>query len=150
MSNEMTKAIARRVWEEVFNKRNLALADELLAPEAINHEAPPGVESRGPEGLKGAVRWLSAAFPDMHMAIDDVIAEGDKVVLLTTMSGTHQAPFWGIPPTGRHFACRHVHVVRIVDGIVVEHWAVRNDLEFLEQLGVMPEPSAAAGTVGQP
>jgi len=79
------------------------------------------------------VTWLSGAFPDMHMAIDDVVAEDDKVVLQTTMSGTHQGPFWGIPPTGRRFAQRHVHVLRIVDGKVVEHWDV---------LQIVPETSA--------
>jgi predicted SnoaL-like aldol condensation-catalyzing enzyme len=138
MSLEANKAIARRVWDEVFNKRDLALADELVAADAINHEAPPGVPARGPESLKAAVTWLSAAFPDMHMAIDDVIAEGDKVVLQTTMSGTHQGPFWGIAPTGRRFAQHHVHVVRLADAKVVEHWAVRDDLGFLQQLGAAP------------
>jgi len=143
MSLEANKAIARRVWDEVFNKRDLALADELVAADAINHEAPPGVAARGPESLKAAVTWLSAAFPDMHMAIDDVLAEGDKVVMQTTMSGTHQRPFWGIAPTGRRFAQRHVHGFRIADGKVVEHWAVRDDLGFLQQLGAAPAPGRA-------
>ena len=75
------------------------------------------------------------------MAIDDVVAEGDKVVLQTTMSGTHEGPFWGIPPTGRRFAQRHVHVLRIVAGKVVEHAAVRDDLGFLQQLGAAPVPA---------
>ena len=138
MSLEANKAIARRVWNDVFNKRDLALADELVAADAINHEAPPGVPARGPESLKAAVTWLSAAFPDMHMAIDDVVAEGDKVVLQTTFSGTHQGPFWGIAPTGRRFAQHHVHVFRLADAKVVEHWAVRDDLGFLQQLGAAP------------
>jgi hypothetical protein len=76
MSLEANKALARRIWDEVFNNRDLALADELVAQEAVNYEAPPGVPNRGPESLKAAVRWLSKAFPDMHMAIDDVVARG--------------------------------------------------------------------------
>ena len=138
MSLEANKALARRIWDEVFNNRDLGLADELVAPDAVNHEAPPGVPNRGPESLKAAVGWLSKAFPDMHMAIDDVVAEGDKVVLQTTMSGTHLGPFWGVEPTGKRFAQRHVHGVRIADGKVVEHWAVRDDLGFLQQLGAAP------------
>jgi predicted ester cyclase len=93
--------------------------------------------------LRAAVNWLSAAFPDMHMAIDDVLAEGDKVVVQTTMSGTHQGPFWGIAPTGRRFAQRQVHVFRIVAGKVAEHWAIRDDLGFLQQLGAAPAPGRA-------
>jgi steroid delta-isomerase-like uncharacterized protein len=141
MSLDANKNLARRIWAEVFNDRNLALADELVAPDAVNHEAGPGAPTRGPESLTAAVTWLSAAFPDMHMAIDDVLAEGDKVVLQTTMSGTHQGPFMGIAPTGRRFAQRQVHFLRIVDGKAVEHWAVRDDLGFMQQLGAAPVPA---------
>ena len=144
MSLEANKALARRIWDEVFNERNLALADELIAPDAVNHEAPPGVPNRGPESLKAAVTWLSAAFPDLHMAVDDVLAEGDKVVVQTTLSATHEGPFLGIAQTGRRFAQRQVHVLRIADGKVVEHWAVRDDLAMLQQLGVAPVPARPA------
>jgi steroid delta-isomerase-like uncharacterized protein len=141
MSLEANKALARRIWDEVFNDRNLALADELISPDGVNHEVGPGMPARGPDSLKAAVTWLTAAFPDLHMAIDEVLAEGDKVVLQTTMSGTHRGVFMGIPPTNRRFAHRHVHVVRIPDGSVVEHWAVRDDMAMLQQLGVMPAPA---------
>ena len=147
MSLEEKKAVARRIWDEVFNKRDLALANELVAADAINHEAPPGVPNRGPDSLKAAVAYLSSAFPDVHMAIDDIVAEGDKVVMHTTMSGTHEGPFWGIAPTGRRFAQRQVHALRIADGKAVEHWAVRDDLGFLQQLGAaqMPAPPKVKG-----
>jgi steroid delta-isomerase-like uncharacterized protein len=143
MSLDANKTLARRIWDDVFNNRNLGVADELVAPDAVNHEAGPGAPSRGPESLKAAVTWLSTAFPDMHMAIDDVLAEGDKVVLQTTMSGTHQGTFMGIAPTGRRFAQRQVHFLRIKDGKAVEHWAVRDDLGFLQQLGAAPAPANA-------
>jgi steroid delta-isomerase-like uncharacterized protein len=138
MSLDANKKLACRIWAEVFNERNLALADELIAPEAVNHEAGPGAPTRGPQSLAAAVTWLSGAFPDVHMAIDDVLAEGDKVVLQTTMNGTHQGPFMGIAPTGRRFAQRQVHFVRIMDGKAVEHWAVRDDLGLMQQLGAVP------------
>ena len=141
MSLEANEALARRIFEEVFNNRNPALADELIAQDGINHEAPPGVPARGPESLKAAVTWLAAAFPDLRMAIDEMIAEGDKVVLQTTFSGTHRGPFMGIAPTGRRFAQRQIHVLRILDGKAVEHWEVRDDLGMLQQLGVVPAPA---------
>jgi steroid delta-isomerase-like uncharacterized protein len=146
MSLDANKTLARRIWDDVFNNRNMGVADELVAPEAVNHEAGPGAPSRGPESLKAAVTWLSAAFPDMHMAIDDVLAEGDKVVLQTTMSGTHRGTFMGIAPTGRRFAQRQVHFLRITDGKAVEHWAVRDDLGFMQQLGAAPAPANAPTT----
>jgi steroid delta-isomerase-like uncharacterized protein len=146
MSLDANKTLARRIWDDVFNNRNLGVADELVALDALNHEAAHGAPSRGPESLQAAVTWLSAAFPDMHMAIDDVIAEGDKVVLQTTMSGTHQGWFMGMSPTGRRFAQRQVHFLRIQDGKAVEHWAVRDDLGFLQQLGAAPAPSDPAVT----
>src|SRR5262245_10707872 len=137
-SLDANKNIARRIWDEVFNARNLAIADELVAPDAINHEAGPGAPARGPESLQAAVTWLSAAFPDMHMAIEDILAEGDKVVVQTTMSGTHQGSFMGIPPTGRRFAQRQVHFLRILNGKAAEHWAIRDDAGFFRQLGAAP------------
>jgi steroid delta-isomerase-like uncharacterized protein len=136
MSVEINKAIVRRMYEEVFNRRNLALADELAAPESITHEAPPS----GPEALRRVVQLLTAAFPDHHTTIEDLIAEGDKVVVRTTFSGTHQGMFLGIPPTGKPFSQRQIHVVRITDGKVTEHWAVHDDLGMMRQLGVIPGP----------
>ncbi|HEY7122375.1 MAG TPA: ester cyclase [Ktedonobacterales bacterium] len=138
MSNEVNKAIVRRIWEEVFNRRNLALADELLTPDSINHETPPGVTAEGPESLKQIVTMLKAAFPDFRMTVEDMIAEGDQVVSRTTLSGTHQGTFMGIPPTGKRFRQQQIHVVRVSDGKAAEHWAVRDDVGMMQQLGVMP------------
>jgi ketosteroid isomerase-like protein len=135
MSIEGNKAIACRVWNEVFNQRKLSVADELVAADGVNYEAPPGIPDRGPESLKAAVNWLTAAFPDLHAAIDDVVAEGDKVVVLLTLSGTHKGPFMHIAPTGRRFAQRQVHMLRVRDDKVVEHSAIRDDVAMLKQLG---------------
>lgn len=144
MSLEANKALARRIWDDVFNDRNLASAEELVAPDAVNHEAPPGIDSRGPQSLRAIVTWLTSVVPDHHTAIDQVIAEGDLVVLQTTFSGTQQGSFMGVPPTGRRFAQRQVHIVRIRDGKAVEHWAIRDDLGMLQQLGALPTPAGAS------
>jgi steroid delta-isomerase-like uncharacterized protein len=145
MSLELNKAIVRRLYEEVFNRRNLALADELAALESISHEdisheAPPGMVASGPDALRQVVQLLTAAFPDHHMTIEDLIAEGDKVVARATFSGTHHGMFLGIPPTGRPFIQQQIHIVRISDGKVTEHWTVRDDLGMMRQLGVIPDP----------
>ena len=95
--SEQNKVIARRLYEEIINQGRLETADELLAPDARSHAgAPPG-----PEGLKRHVTMLRSAFPDLRHNIEDVIAEGEKVVVRTTCSGTHLGDFMGIPPTGR-------------------------------------------------
>jgi steroid delta-isomerase-like uncharacterized protein len=138
MSTEENKALVRRLWEEVLNKRNLEVADELLAPGSVNHEAPAGRTHEGPESLKQVVGMLTSAFPDHHTIVEDIIAEGDKVMVRTTFSGTHQGPFMGIPPTGKRFSQQQIHVVRIVDGKATEHWAVRDDISMMQQLGVLP------------
>jgi steroid delta-isomerase-like uncharacterized protein len=143
MSLEANKALARRIWDEVFNQRNLALADELVAPDAVNHEAPPDIPARGPESLRAVVTWLTAAFPDLHMAVDQVLAEGDKVMVEVTFSGTHRGPFMGIPATGRRFAQRQIHLVRIAGGKAVEQWGLRDDLGLLQQLGALPAETTA-------
>lgn len=140
MSIEENKALVRRFWEEVFNKRNPVLADELLAPDAINYEVPPGMTREGPESVKQVLHMLTAAFPDHHTTLEEVIAEGDKVVVRTTFSGTHQGAFMGMPPTGKHFSQSQIHIVRIVDGKAVEHRAVRDDMSMMQQLGVIPAP----------
>jgi predicted ester cyclase len=79
-----------------------------------------------------------AAFPDGVMTIEDMIAEGDKVATRKTYRGTHQGQFLGIPPTGRHISVGLIDMMRLVDGKVVEHWNVGDDLSMLQQLGVLP------------
>jgi steroid delta-isomerase-like uncharacterized protein len=138
MSVEANKAIVRRIFEEVFNQRNLALADELSAPDALNDAAPPGITPDGPESLKQIVQMLTSAFPDLHTTVEDMIAEGDKVVARTTLNGTHEGPLWGIPPTGKRVSQEQIHIVRLRDGKVAEHRAVRDDLGMMQQLGVIP------------
>jgi steroid delta-isomerase-like uncharacterized protein len=139
MSTDANKAVVRRFYEEIFNKRNLALVAELTTPEAISHESSPGL-ANGPEGVRQVVNMLSSAFPDHHTTIEDMVAEGDKVAVSTTLSGTHQGGFMGLPPTGKRFSQRQYHILRVADGKIAEHWAVRDDLGMMQQLGAIPEP----------
>jgi predicted ester cyclase len=137
--SEENKALFRRTYEELLNQGDLAVADELIAPDFINHEAPPG-RDRGPESMRGLATMLRTAFPDLHFTIEELIAEGDVVAGRLTMSGTHEGPLMGMPPTGRSVRQNQMHVVRFREGKAVEHWGVRDDLGMMQQMGVMPEP----------
>ena len=132
------KAQLRRIYEEMFNQGNLVIADELIAPDFLNHAAPPG-SNRGPESMRQLITMLNTAFPDMHYTIEALVAEGDTMVSRVTMSGTHQGPLMGIAPTGLSVRQQaQMHFVRFRNGKAIEHWAVRDDLGMMRQLGVIP------------
>ena len=137
MTVETNKATIRRIVEEIQNGDNLALIDELLAPNFVNHTPAPGL-SPDREGIKQLLSMFRAAFPDGVMTIEEMIAEGDKVATRKTYRGTHQGQFLGLPPTGRHISVGLIDMMRLVDGKVVEHWNVGDDLSMLQQLGVLP------------
>jgi steroid delta-isomerase-like uncharacterized protein len=138
-TTEVNKAQFRRTYEELLNEGDLAVAEELVADDFVNHEAPPG-RNRGPESMRGLAIMLRTAFPDLHFTIEELIAEGDIVAGRLTMSGTHEGPLMGMPPTGRQVRQDHMHFVRLTDGKAVEHWGVRDDVGMMQQLGVMPPP----------
>ena len=142
-SEEENKAQYRRTFEEVFNQGNLAIVDDLVAPDFLNHEVPPGMNSRGPDSTRQIVRMLRTAFPDLHVTIEDLVADQDTVAGRVTMSGTHLGPFQGIPPTGRSFEQAQMHFVRFRDGKAIEHRAVRDDLGMMRQLGLIAAPANA-------
>jgi predicted ester cyclase len=137
--SEENKRIARQVLEELFEKGNMDAADELIHPDFVNHEAPPD-NPQGPEGLKETVGWLRGLWGPMFAEIEDEISEGDKVVARVTMHGRHIGEFLGRPPTGKEFAVEHIHIWRLEDGKVIEHWSVRDDLGQALQLGLMATP----------
>jgi predicted ester cyclase len=136
MSAQDNKQIALRVLEELFEKGNLDAADELIHPDFVNHEAPPD-NPQGPEGLKETVSWLRGLWGPMHADIEDVICEGDRVAARVTMHGKHLGEFLGQEPTGKEFAVEHIHIWRMDDGKVIEHWSVRDDLGQALQLGLI-------------
>jgi predicted ester cyclase len=129
--------LARRALDEVFAGGELTVVNEIFHPEFINHEAGPNTPP-GPEGLKMTVGWLHASFSDMHYEIEDEISQGDKVVERVIASGRHTGPFLGLPPTGKTFAAQQIHIYRIADGKIIEHWSCRDDLSQGIQLGLIP------------
>ncbi|NTV09570.1 MAG: ester cyclase [Zoogloea sp.] len=130
------KEQVRRTYERLFNRGELALADELVGAEFLNHGAPPEAP-RGPAGLRATVTMLRTAFPDLHFTLEELIAEGDLVAVRATMRGTQRGPFMGIAPTNRAVEQAGIHIIRFADGKAVEHWGVHDDLGMLKQLGVI-------------
>ena len=139
MSVEANKALVCRYLEQILNRGNLAAADELLAPGYINHALPPGMPP-GRESAKWVHAMIRAAFPDFHYTIEDLIAVGDRVVVRGTGRGTHRGALFSIPPTGRPVAITGIHIFRLAEGAIVEHWGNQDDLGMLQQLGVIPGP----------
>src|SRR4051794_25455312 len=141
MSPTTNEIIARRVFEDGLNGRDASVFEELVAPDHVNHErADMLVEATGPKDWSDVLARLSAAFPDVSWTVLRVLAQDDDVWVETRMSGAHEGTFFGIAPTGRDFAVRQVHMLRVADGLIREHWAVRDDLGVLVQLGAI-EPS---------
>jgi len=139
--------IARRVFEEGLNGRDASVFEQLVAADYVNHEgADMLLEASGPKDWSDVLARLSASFPDVTWTVLRTLAQDDHVWIETRMSGTHEGAFFGIAPTGRSFAVRQVHMLRLEDGLIREHWAVRDDLGVLVQLGAVepPTPSRAA------
>ena len=140
MSTEQNKELFRRFVEEVFNRGNLSLTDEFLAPNFIEHEElPPGIPNDR-EGVKQLTTMLRSAFPDFKAKIEDIIAEGDKVVVRMTWSGTHQGEFMGIPPSGKSVSFGVIDIVRMARGKFVEHWGLMDSSMMMQQIGAVPAP----------
>ncbi len=137
MSAEENKTLIRRLVDEVYNEGNLDVVDELVALEVFNHAAVPE-HRHGIDGFKHLIEWVREFSPDVHYEIDDIIAEGEKVAVRMTQSGTHTGAVRGIPPTGKSFSAEYVHWFRLADGKVAELWALTEHLSRLKQLGLMP------------
>jgi steroid delta-isomerase-like uncharacterized protein len=127
--------VVLRYIEECWNRHNIGAIDELVSPDYLNHAAR--AEYRR-VGAKYSLNWLFSVFPDHRFDVEDAVAEGNRVAVRGTMSGTHEGELWGIPPTGERVAAQQTHWFRVADGKVAEHWAVRDDLGTMRQLGVMP------------
>ena len=138
MSVEQNKAIARRLVEEVFNQGNVGLADEIMAADFVEHEEMPPGTPPGREGNKAATTMLRSAFPDFKATIDDMVAEGDKVALRLTWSGTQEGEFMGLPPSGNRFSIAVFDILRLEDGKIVEHWGSMDVAGMMQQLGAPP------------
>ena len=143
MSIEENKKAIRRIYDELWNGRKLEVAEELIARGAVNYDTGFVAQPFGPEEMKGTVRMVTAGFPDNRHEVEEVIAEGDTVVLRCTLTGTHEGEFMGMPPTGRRIEVGEIHVYRLRDGKAVEHRVGRDDMGAMRRLGAIPDAMGA-------
>lgn len=136
---EQNKAIVRRAVEEFINGGKAEVADQLYGAEYNYHGRGP--EGKGPALAKAFVEMYRTAFPDMHITVEDMIAEGDRVAARGTATGTNTGSLMGAPPTGKPVHVTTMVVMRLEDGKIVEEWEVFDEIEMMRQLGMMPDES---------
>lgn len=131
------KELVRRMEDEIFNKRNLAAIDEFISPDYVLHTAAPGTPADR-EAVRQAMSMYVGGFPDLRISIDELVAEGDRVVGVFTFTGTHDGELFGMPATGKRISVRQIAMYRIDDNQVVEEWEVSDQLALMQQIGAIP------------
>jgi steroid delta-isomerase-like uncharacterized protein len=145
--SEANKNVVRRLFEEVWNKSNLPVADEIFAPTYIHHDPSTPDVGRGPESEKKRATLYRTAFPDLRLTIEEIIAEGETVMARWSCRGTHKGDLSGIAPTGKHIIISGVSITRFANGKLVEGWINWDALGLMQQLGVVPEVDKALAAV---
>ena len=142
MSTEENKAIIRRMTEECYNQGNIESADQFFAETYVHHDpASPHVRDR--DGLKQVLRAFLAGCPDLHITIDQLLAEGDMVTKRWTYHATQSGDLAGLPPTGKRIAMNGLELFRLDGGKIVECWLGYDNLNMMQQLGVIPTAEQA-------
>lgn len=136
---DANKAIAREYFE-AFADGDLAWIDDHISSDFVRHDPGLPFEVRGSEGVRYLNSVFLTAFPDLRLDVEDVIGEGDKILVRLTIRGTHQGELMGIAPTGKEVEVGVLDLFHIADGKLVEHWAAIDNLGLMQQLGVVPEP----------
>lgn len=142
--------LSMRVFDEIFNQRKTDLCDELFASHYVEHAVAPFGTSEpgavdGPSHMRGVVTWLVDQFPDMQMQVESIVGDDSMAAVLVRSTGTNLGKLNGvIPPTGNTFDAQQSHWYRAHNGKLVEHWAVRDDLTSMIQLGVVSPPGPPA------
>jgi len=139
--HESNKTVVRRYYDEVLNGRSIDTLDELAADDYVEHDPFPG-QGDGRSDLKERARTLVTAFNPYRFTVEDVIAEGDRVVVRWTATGSHSGEFMGAPPTGREFTIAGIDIHAVRDERMAEHWHVVDQLALLQQLGLIPAPES--------
>ena len=138
MSLEDNKAVLRRLYDEVSNAKNLDVLGEIIAEDSVDHDAFPGMPTTGPDAYEAVFGASHRAFSDFHMMVHDMVAEGDKVAIRMTISGTHDGEFMGMPPTGKKISIGAVELFEVKDGKITGRWGTPDRATLMEQLGLAP------------
>jgi steroid delta-isomerase-like uncharacterized protein len=142
MSLEANKDLIRTYVEAIFNQKQVDRADELVAPDFIDHAALPG-QAPGLEEAKQKWAMYLAGLPDLRVTIEELVAEGDKVGVRRSYAGTHRGELLGIPPTGKQVRIGGISIFKLAEGKIAEHWEQLDRLALLQQLGVVATPGQA-------
>jgi len=148
--SEQNKYVVRRLFEEVWNKGNLSVADEFFAPNYAHHDPSTPDVGRGPESEKKRATLYRTAFPDLRLTIEEIIAEGETVMTRWSCRGTHKGDLRGIAPTGKQTNISGMTIARVVNGKFAEGWVNWDALGLMQQLGVVPELAKAKAVAAKP
>jgi steroid delta-isomerase-like uncharacterized protein len=148
--SEGNKFVIRRSFEELWNKGNLSLADELFTPNYEHHDPSSPDFGRGPESEKKRAALYRTAFPDLQLTIEDIIAEGQTAMVRWSCRGTHKGDLSGIAPTGKQVTISGVSIARFTNGKMVEGWVNWDALGLMQQLGVVPELAKTKAAAAKP
>jgi steroid delta-isomerase-like uncharacterized protein len=139
--SEQNKTVVRRLFDELWNKGNLQVADEIIAPTYQHHDSSSPDFGKGPESEKKRVNHYRTAFQDFRLNMEDLFADGETVVARWSCRGVHNGDLNGIAPTGKQFAITGVTICRFTNGKIVEGYVNWDALGLMRQLGVVPEPT---------
>jgi steroid delta-isomerase-like uncharacterized protein len=135
----MNKAVVRRWFEEVWNQGSEATIDELFSAEGVAHGLGDSeADVHGPAEIKPFVAHIRGSIPDVHIQVQDMLCEGDRVAIRVTLQGTHTGQGLGVAPTGRRVSIQGIIIVRIVNGQIAEGWNSYDQLGLLRQVGALP------------
>jgi predicted ester cyclase len=141
---DANKALVRRLYEEGFNRGNLDVVDELVAPDVVTHDPIILDAPTGPDSIRGGIEMIRKAFPDFRVEVLDLIAEDDKVASFLLMSGTNTGDYRRGGATNRKGTMRAFLLWRVADGRLVENWGMADRFQFLQQLGIVPSDDELA------
>lgn len=141
MSAEQSKSIVSKFYNELWNERNLNIADEIFADNCVTHQLHSGDESaaltRNPEAVKHHVKEWLVGFPDLRFTVEQMLVENERVMTQSIMRGTHKGFWFGIAPTNKKVSVRLSVIHRISNGKIVEDWVLVEALGFFQQLGLI-------------
>jgi len=121
-----------------LNAKDMATMESLIADDFVDNDAKPGM-APGRQGMIDMMGMFVGAFPDLNVVVDHWVAEGDLVAGVMTTKGTQTGEFMGMPASGKKFSVREIHMVRVANGKMAEHWGLANEMSMMQQLEFMPE-----------
>jgi len=148
-TTDENKALARRVYDEVFNSHNISKIKSFVTTDFIDHNPTPGHTGKGVDDLTAQLNEFLTAIPDLRVTVDLIVAEEDKVVSYLTMSGTNSGPFGNMPATNKQVKFNGIDIVKIKDGKAFERWGLSDDLSMMTQMGIIESDQFAQQRSGR-